>query len=299
VARPDRHIGRFRSDAARQRFLGAYDAAVARWPAPPEQRDVPTRYGATHVLSSGSGRVTPIVLLPGIAVSAASWFAAVSAFGADRPVHAVDTIGDAGRSVQSAPVRGGDDFVRWLDDVLAALELERAHLVGLSYGGWLALNQASRSPDRLASMTAVDPIGAVGRADLAFLARIVPDSLLAAVAKSDPAVLRLLTRFNNGKLPEQPLLDLSVAGLRTFVAKLPFPKRMSDDDLRAIRVPAFVLFCARSPVNHAASAARRAQELIPGARCEIVPDAGHMLPVEQPETFATRVLEFVREADRA
>ena len=292
-------MGRFRSDAARERFLGAYDRAVATWPAPPEQVDVPTRYGTTHVLSSGAGSATPIVLLPGIAVSAASWFANAAALGAARPVHAIDTIGDVGRSVQTVPVRDGADLASWLDDVLDALGAERVHLVGLSYGGWLALNQARRSPGRLASVTSVDPVGSIGGANIAFLARIVPDALLAAVAKSDRALLRLLTRFNNGMQPEEPLLGLSVAGLRTFVGKLPRPKRLRDDDLRAIRVPTLVLLCARSPVNNAARAARRARDLIAGAQCEIVAGAGHMLPVEQPEVFAARVLEFVHAVDDA
>ncbi|WP_406389757.1 alpha/beta fold hydrolase [Streptomyces sp. NBC_00887] len=47
----------------------------------------------------------------------------------------------------------------WLDETLAALGLDRVHLVGASYGGWLALNQAHRRPDRLASVTLLDPGG--------------------------------------------------------------------------------------------------------------------------------------------
>ena len=104
--------------------------------------------------------------------------------------------------------------------------------------------------------------------------------------KSDPALHRLLRLLNNGTIPDEPLLELSVAGLRTFRAKQPFPKRMSDDDLRAIRTPALLLFCGRSPVNHAHKAAQRSRDLIPDATAEVIPDAGHMLPVEQPAVFA-------------
>ena len=60
-----------------------------------------------------------------------------------------------------------------------------------------------------------------------------------------------------------------------------------------------MLFGACSPVNRAERAVRRAKTLIPSVRCEIVPDAGHMLPVERPEVFAARVLEFVRAVDGA
>ena len=77
--------------------------------------------------------------------------------GESHPVYAVDTIGDVGRSQQTEPVRDGAAMSEWLDAVLDGLRADRVHLVGLSYGGWIALNQACRSSDRLASVTVVDP----------------------------------------------------------------------------------------------------------------------------------------------
>jgi pimeloyl-ACP methyl ester carboxylesterase len=234
-----------------------------------------------------------------LAVSSASWFANIGALNASHPVYAIDTIGDVGRSTQTSRVRDGVDVSLWLDEVLAALDLRGAHLIGLSYGGWLALNQARRSPNRLASVTAVDPVGAIGRAHLSFLLRIVPDGLLASLAKSDKALLRLMRSLNNGTFPDQPLRDLSVAGLRTYRGKVPFPKRMTDEDLRAICAPTLLLFCEHSPVNVAQRAAQRAHDLIANATVDIIPDAGHMLPVEKPGEFATRVLDFISHVDAA
>jgi pimeloyl-ACP methyl ester carboxylesterase len=292
----DRKIGRFRSEDARRTFLAAYDKALAAWPTPPAQLDVDTRYGTTHVLACGSRSGTPIVLLPAVAVSSPSWFANVAAFGEDHPVYAVDAIGDVGRTTQTSRVRTSGDMSLWFDDVLATLDLERAHLVGLSYGGWLALNQARRSGDRLASVTSVDPPGAIGRPHVAFMIKLVPDSIL-AIAKSDKALHRLLRTLNNGTPVEQPLLDLSFAGLRAFRAKQPFPKRLSDDDLGQIRVPTLLLFCERSPVNHAVQATERSLRRIADVEAEVIPGAGHLLPVESPKLFTSRVLDFIHSVD--
>jgi pimeloyl-ACP methyl ester carboxylesterase len=126
---------------------------------------------------------------------------------------------------------------------------------------------------------------------------MIPDGILAKFAKSEKALHRLLRRLNNGVLPAQPLLDLSVLGLRTFRAKQPFPKRMSDEQLRGIGTQALLLFGERSPVNHARRAADRSRRCIPNAESEVVPDAGHMLPVEQPELFTRRVLSFIDDID--
>ena len=122
--------------------------------------------------------------------------------------------------------------------------------------------------------------------------KIVPDSLL-ALAKSQKAIHRLLGLLNNGAVPAQPLLELSVAGLRTFVAKQPFPKRMSDEVLRSITLPTLVLLCECSPVNDARRAAERARRCIPKVQVEVFADSGHMLPIEHPEQFTQRVLSFV------
>jgi pimeloyl-ACP methyl ester carboxylesterase len=289
-------VGRFRDDAAHERFLAAYDTALASWPDLPAHLDVQTGYGSTHVLSCGSGSGTPIVLLHGVAVSSPSWFASVGALSERHRVFAIDSIGDAGRSIQTSPVRDGGDMSRWLDEVLAQLGLERVHLIGLSYGGWLALNQASRSPERLATVTAIDPIGAIGRPSPAFMIKIVPDSI-AALAKSENAIHRLLRRLNNGTTPDQPLLELSVAGLRSYIGKQPFPKQLTDGELRTIQTPALVFFGAESPVNRPDRAVARCRNLIANVDTEIVADAGHMVPVEKPALFTRRVLDFIDKHD--
>ncbi len=290
-------IGHFRSDEARDRFMTAYDTALASWPNPPDHIDVETPYGGTHVLSCGPQTGTPIVLLHGVAVSSPSWFASIGALSQAHRVLAVDAIGGAGRSTQTAPLRTGDDMSRWLDEVLTALGLDDVHLIGLSYGGWLALNQATRSSGRLVSVIAVDPIGAIGRPSAIFILKIVPDSVL-ALAKSERAIHRLLRRLNNGAPVEPPLLDLCVTGLRGYVGKQPYPKRLTDDELQAIHTPTMILFGEKSPVNKVDRAVARSRHLISAVATQVALDAGHMLPVEQPTFFTSRVLEFIDEIDR-
>ncbi|MBD0735859.1 hypothetical protein BGM09_22455 [Streptomyces sp. CBMA29] len=57
---------------------------------------------------------------------------------------------------------------------------KRVHLVGSSYGGWLALNQAHRRSDRLASVALLDP-GGLEKVGLRFFVWIVA-SLFATLA---------------------------------------------------------------------------------------------------------------------
>ena len=72
---------------------------------------------------------------------------------------------------------------------------------------------------------------------------------------------------------------------------------MTDEALRAITTPTLLLFCEHSPVNHARRATERACAVLANVAMEVIPDAGHMLPVEQPELFTRRVLTFIDAVD--
>jgi pimeloyl-ACP methyl ester carboxylesterase len=90
------------------------------------------------------------VLLAGSGGNALMWFRHVSALGERHSVYAVDTMGDAGHSIQRVPIRDGNDGAAWLRELLEGLAIPRAHLVGCSYGGWLALHHAIHAPARTA-----------------------------------------------------------------------------------------------------------------------------------------------------
>ena len=60
--------------------------------------------------------------------------------------------------MQEKPITGPEDEAQWLDETLAGLGLERVHLMGVSIGGWTAVNYAARRPGRAASLVLLDPV---------------------------------------------------------------------------------------------------------------------------------------------
>ncbi|MFD2792801.1 alpha/beta fold hydrolase [Promicromonospora vindobonensis] len=123
-------IGRFKSDEAREAYLRTYDAMAELWPAPAVLADVPTSFGSTHVRRFGSGGGVPLVLLAGVLGSSLHWHSVVEDLARDRTVYALDTIGAAGRSVQTAPLTRDADYGTWFAEVLDGLGLDRAHVLG-------------------------------------------------------------------------------------------------------------------------------------------------------------------------
>ncbi|MFJ8430968.1 alpha/beta fold hydrolase [Kitasatospora sp. NPDC094019] len=285
-------IGHFVSEEARGKFLAAYDRAMELWPGPREELDVETAYGTVHVHRYGARTGEPVVLLHGHAGHASNWYPQVAALGENHPVYAIDTLDDPGRSVQRAVAAGPEENAAWLGEVLAGLGLERVHLVGLSYGGWLALNQAVRAPDRLASVAPLDP-GGIEKVPARFYAHMVAGLFGLLVPRPlRPAVGRLLANPALSSPPE--MIAPLMLGMRTYKPNTrPAARPFTDEELRSIRLPVLVLLGSRSALLRPRRVLERVTALIPGVRAETVRRAGHGLNLERPDLVNERLLRFI------
>ena len=128
-------------------------------------------HAGAEIAYTVTGQGPTIVLQHGLLSSAASWSAAgyVQAFSDAYRVICIDSLGhgesdkpkDAARYAKA--LRAGDVVA-----VLDANDVERAHYVGYSMGGWIGTAMAIYHADRLASLTigGWDPVGGSGPADL-------------------------------------------------------------------------------------------------------------------------------------
>ena len=136
--------------------------------------------GATiRSLVAGDGP-EPVVCLHGLGSNKASFFETVSALTPDHTVHAIDLPGFGG---SSKPARGAYDapyFARAVLGYMDALGLQRAHLVGNSMGGRIALELALADPDRAITVSLLAPALAFRkRRELVPLVKLVRPELAA------------------------------------------------------------------------------------------------------------------------
>ncbi|MFJ9583056.1 alpha/beta fold hydrolase [Streptomyces acidicola] len=294
-----RDIGRFVSDTLRERYFSACDAVYAMGASTVAQEGVETSFGTTHVYRygpddpAGASR-TPVVLMHGASSCSAMWYPNTSALSAERPVYAIDTPGDPGRSVQREPIHQPERAAQWLDETLAGLGLDRVHLVGSSYGGWLALNQAHLSPARLASATLLDP-GGLEKVGLRFFVWIFA-SLFATFA---PKGLRprLAAWLEQPVLVVPQLRAMIRAGVRAYRIRRPAPLPLSEEELSTIRTPLYLVLGKRSLLVHPTRQVERVPRLIQGARAEIVSNTGHGPQIDHADEVNRRMLGFMDSID--
>ncbi len=289
-------VGRFKSPEHQRHYLAAYGEAMGHCPEPAEEFDVETRHGTTRVYRFGAGSAPPLVLLPALMATSACYGPLLPALSEHRRVYAVDTLGEAGRSVQTTPFTDIPDRARCLDDVLAELDLTGVHLVGGSTGGWHAFNQAIHAPGRIASISALDPTTVT----TGFSWQVTGFGMVAAVLDGDRMWRRFLRWSAGADIADRADVRLILAGIRTYKPRVPFQVPPGDDPIRSVAVPVLALFGGRSVVHDSAVAAARLRVLLPEADVGILPEAGHylfMLP-EDREQIVERVLGFVHRHDR-
>ncbi len=260
--------GSWVNHAAREKFMAAYERVFALWPQPREEFDVETAAATTrvHAYRPHPGG-DPVVLLTGAGGNAAAWFPHVAALAEDGPVYGIDMPGDANPSVPRALIAPPENCAAWLDELLGKLSDRPAHLVGFSYGGWVAMNQAIRAPRRVASITLLDPAG-LTKVDARFWWWLS----IAGLASMTPMPLRRrFARWLDSPAMLQPeLMTLMWAALRGYHAEPKFPKVLTDGELRAITVPVLLITGARSALLTPAEARARGS-IMPHAVVAIVP----------------------------
>ncbi len=256
-----------------------------------ESTDVPTSFGTVRTYRfDGATAAPPVVVLPGRNASTPMWRSNVGALLEHRTVIGVDLLGEAGMSVQDKPITGPDDEAAWLDEVLAGLGLEHAHLMGVSIGGWTAVNYAVRRPGRAASLVLLDPV--ITFAPIPMKTALVSAAMFLPVP--EPLQRRVFSWIGGGadvddSVPEAALIS---AAANDFVIRKAMPKMFTDEQLRSLDVPVLALIAGRSVMHDAARATARARNLLSSGHVELWPDASHAINGEYPAEIAKTAATF-------
>ncbi|HTP03044.1 MAG TPA: alpha/beta hydrolase [Anaerolineales bacterium] len=286
-------ISVFKSSGGEARSLASYQAALARWPVPYEELDLPTSFGATHVIISGSSGSPPVVLLHGQDSSATSWGCNIADLSAAFRCHAVDTIGDFGRSKPRRLPASRQDYSEWLKNVFDALQLDVADIVGLSYGGFLAVNFALDHPQAVRRMVLLSPgIPNFGPLTWRWANFGLPMMLLPS--------RRTIRRFiggasTRGYVADDPVYEQMIVAMPELRHGSFMRPVFTDAELGRVTTQTMLLIGDQEIMYEPRGALERAARLLPNSRTVLVQNAGHMLNSDQPAVVDKLIVDFLAE----
>jgi pimeloyl-ACP methyl ester carboxylesterase len=258
-------------------------------------------------VTGGAGE--PIVFLHGLGQSSSTWETILPPLAHHFRVFAVDMLG-CGRSDKPRIDYSLWALATYTRYFMDAVGIERAHLVGHSLGGGIAMHAAFQYPERVDRL-ALMATGGLGR-DLRLLLRIatLPGASLALAGLTSPLWMRFVEQVRISKLT----VPLARENMRMWV-------RLGDADHRRVfmrmlhgvcnitgqtvsaverlplmRQPVLLVWGERDntiPPIHA----RRAAALIQNCQLEILSGCKHYPPLEKPEVVAPLLDRFLLAPD--
>jgi len=262
-----------------------------------------------HVVEQGAG--TPLLVLHGFTGSRASMAGVATALADRHRVVRVDLLGH-GRSDAPCEIAAYamERCIAQLAGVLDALTIPRAHLLGYSMGGRIALALAALHPERVASALLVgaragfeDPAERAARAqdDESLADWIERDGVPAFVEHWMALPLFATQRRLGAEALAAARAERLANRAHALAASLRAIGAGAQPPLHALlpRVQLPVLLVVGAEDARFEAVARDLAQRLPRARLAVVPDAGHAAHLENPRAFAQLARDFFAEADAA
>ena len=242
----------------------------------------------------GSGPA--LVLLHGFSLDSRSWRPQIEGLSDRFTVIAWDAPG-TGQSQDPPPTFGIGDWAEALAGVLDAAGAQRAHVVGLSWGGLLAQEFYRRHPPRVMSLVVA---GTYAGWKGSLPAPQPEQRLEGCIKDSSLPPAQFVQKYLPGMLGDAPsdqvrnelgdiMADFHPAGFRLMAAALAHAD--TRELLPTIRVPTLLIW-GDADKRSALSVGQAIHDAIPGARLAVIPGAGHLSNLERPSEFNAIVGDF-------
>jgi pimeloyl-ACP methyl ester carboxylesterase len=278
------------------------------------EEEFPVRVVSIHaneIAYRRGGEGPALLLLHGIAGSSETWVPAMRLLQRDYTLLAPDFLGHGGSSKPKGDYSLGN-YAAGVRDFLDLLEIERATVIGQSYGGGVAMQFAYQFPERCERLVLIDA-GGLGR-EVSWLLRyvtlpgaeyVLPALFSSPIRDWGNSLLSFLhdRGIHSARATEMwrsfsSLTDPAnrAAFVRTMRAVIePAGQAISAMDrlYLAEHMPTLIVWGDRDkiiPVSHA----YQAHEAIPNSRLEIVEGVGHFPHVEDPYRFVEILVDFLR-----
>jgi pimeloyl-ACP methyl ester carboxylesterase len=213
-----------------------------------------------------------------------------------------------GQGESDKPLGAGEytveSLARHTMEVLDALEIQTATLVGLSLGGLIAARVALEAPERVRRLALLDPVG-FGRVRLVGLAQLFPAGIGALVPRVAGRrwlfALALRGAYGRRGRPSARDVDEYFAPARdpAFVQTLWALlhevdwRLLTTDELRRLTMPLLVIFGREDRLVSPSEAERLVREA-PRGRAMLLEGVGHASPEEAPDEVNAALVDFLR-----
>lgn len=315
----DEKLKLYKSAEGFRAIMNWYDDVLDKIEVDFESMYVTTRFGHTHMLTCGPEDGEPLILIPGIAGCAPIWRTQLPEFAKHFRVYALDIVGQPGRSDPNPPSFLNEDYVRWLEDVLDGLSIDKAHFVGTSVGGWIVMKMAIGAPHRVNRIVMLSPTG-LSRAKLPvkiWVTRVLNKRKDANALEKDLTAKSVASDTHGGSFgtfdrnlarlmalcTRHYRVDKSIGIHNEQTGKISFLKGLRvcgkfflkerRTVLKQLNTPGLLIFGQHEILYKPEQIARSVEKNMPNLDVEIIKGAGHAAIYDKPDEANAMVVDYL------
>ncbi|MGG3891439.1 alpha/beta fold hydrolase [Metabacillus fastidiosus] len=276
-------------------YLQSYANSLELWPVEYTSYFVQTSYGKTHIIESGEKELPPLILLHGAMMSSVMWYPNVLEWSKKYRIIAIDILGDKNKSIVEKELRTREDYANWLREVFDKLSVDKADIVGLSYGALNTVNFLMYAPERVNKAVLLSPAETFVHFDPLFY------SYAFGMIENKDGIENFFKWIFEERYSIHPYLykqneaaiKWTAASGSTASTENKFLYVFSDKELASIQAPLLLLLGEHEVMYDAKEALNRAASLVENITVGMVKGVGHLMSMENPEYINQSVLTFL------
>jgi pimeloyl-ACP methyl ester carboxylesterase len=247
----------------------------------------------------GASELRTIVLLHAFPLGANMWEPQIRSIPRGWRLITPDLRGFGGTTDPDGASPTMDDYAKDVIDLLAELKVEHAVIGGCSMGGYATFATIRLAPHLVSGVVLADTRAGAdtleGRSNRRSMLALVEREGASGVARDMmPKLLGATTRASNATVEStvrRLIKQQSPDAIRGAILRM-MERPDSTSTVAALKVPALIVVGAEDELTPVEES-RKLAEAIPGSRLEIIPGAGHLANLEQPEPFNTALVSFL------
>ncbi|WP_323171700.1 alpha/beta fold hydrolase [Natrialba sp. PRR66] len=209
----------------------------------------------------------------------------------DYRLIAPDTIGQPGKSAETRVDPNGSGYGEWVVDILDALDIASASMIGTSYGGGIVLRTAAVAPGRIDRAALVVPAG-FGTGSLVSMLQVGLPAVLYRLVSRDRLLDRVCSAMVTRPGSNPVVRDTIAASLRHVDLERTFPQATAAE-LERFTAPVVLVVAENDPFFPPEEIVPRARDRLPSlSRVERIPGEKHILSPAAQERVTDVIREF-------
>ncbi len=284
----------YKSPEFESRLMQLYDEKLKACNIEYEDVYVDSTAGKTHVIVTGAAHLPPLVVFHGINAGAPLALEAIQHLNNQYRIFGIDTVGQATKSAATRLPMKGDEYGKWIASVLDNLNLEKVHVVAISYGAFLLQKMMNYQPERLIKSIFVVPSGFVSGNFWRSMRELSFPLMKFLRTKKEEDLLKFMNAFFTTK--DRHSIELQKNLLLGFKMDYRRPILVKNNEVSGIISPVYVMVADNDIFFPGDKTLKRCQDLFKTLKdtyilnnCKHIPDQNRYEEIEQ------KILEWLKQ----